>query len=102
MSEQDKAQARRDVAKKEAQAEASRAAESTAKARQRRPKGLKTLAGRTDVAASQYGSALSALPSNLRGRPLESEVFAQGVPGVRAAVSATALQEGHDMIDERR
>lgn len=102
MSEQDKAQARRDVAKKEAQAEASRAAESTAKARQKAPKRAKDTGWTHGCSCFPIWFSASALPSNLRGRPLESEVFAQGVPGVRAAVSATALQEGHDMIDERR
>ena len=48
---------------------------------------------------------LTAVDSNeefLSGRPRKPKVIAQCLAGVLGAESATALQDRHDMIDERR
>src|ERR1700739_600498 len=49
-----------------------------------------------------WDSARLTLTQDLFGRPLKPKMIAQRVPAVLGAVSATALQDGHDMIDERR
>jgi len=49
-----------------------------------------------------HDSARLTLTQNLFGRPLKPKTIAQRMAGVLGAKSATALQDGHHMIDERR
>jgi uncharacterized protein YjbJ (UPF0337 family) len=79
-AQQDKAQAQRDVAKKEAQAEASRAAESTAKARQKAPK-------RAKDTRWTHGCSCFPIWFSAFGTAIKPTWTAAGVRGVRAGCS---------------